>query len=67
MILMQATVLRIQIRAFLTLGSGMSKKQDPDPGSRTGMNNPEHIAKRLETIFWVKILNSLMRIRDPGW
>jgi hypothetical protein len=45
----------------------MGKNQDPDPGSQTGMNNPEHIAKSLKTIFWVKILNSLMGIRDPGW
>ncbi len=31
-------------------------------------DNPDHISESLETIFWVKILlNSLMRIRDPGW
>jgi hypothetical protein len=35
------------------------------------MNNPDHIFESLETIFlvflWLKYLNSLMRIRDPGW
>jgi hypothetical protein len=45
----------------------MVKNQDPDPGSGYGMNNPGHIFESLETTFWVKILNSLMRIRDPGW
>jgi hypothetical protein len=51
--------------AFLTLdpGSGMGKKS----GSVSGMNNPDHISERLETIFWVKILKILLRIRDPGW
>jgi hypothetical protein len=49
----------------------MGESQHPDPGS--GMNNPEHIYKKLETIFLlflgIKYLNSLMRIRvrDPGW
>jgi hypothetical protein len=36
-------------------------------GSGSGMNNPDHISESLKTIFWVKILNSLMWIRDPGW
>ncbi len=27
--------------AFLTSGSGMGKTQDPDPGSRAGMNNQD--------------------------
>jgi hypothetical protein len=31
------------------------------------MNNPDHNSKSLETIFQVKILNSLIRIWDPGW
>ncbi len=43
------------------------------------MNNPDHISKSLETIFWVKILKFFdaypgsgirdgnSRIRDPGW
>ncbi len=71
--------------AFLTPGSGFrdgypGNKLDPDPGSRSGMNNPDHISDSLETIFFVKIqyLNSLMDpcpgwkkfgswIRDPGW
>jgi hypothetical protein len=25
-------------------------------GIRLGINNPDHISERLETIFWVKIL-----------
>jgi hypothetical protein len=37
-------------------------------GSGSGMNNPDHISESLEPAFWViKILNSLMRIRDPEW
>jgi hypothetical protein len=32
-------------------GSGMEKN---DPGSRIRKNMPDHISKRLETIFWVK-------------
>jgi hypothetical protein len=47
----------------------MGERQHPDPGS--GMNNPDHIFLSLETIFFaflgLKYLNSLMRIRDPGW
>jgi hypothetical protein len=35
--------------AFLTSGSGVGEGQHPDPGS--GMNNPDHIVKNLETIF----------------
>ncbi len=45
------------------------QSQHPDPGS--GMNNLNHIFWSLETIFLVffglKYLNSLMRIRDPGY
>ncbi len=44
-------------------GSGMDKKS----GSGSGMNNPDHISKSLETIFGLKYVNSLMRIRDTGW
>jgi hypothetical protein len=33
----------------------------------SGMNNPDHISESLATIFGLKYLNSLMRIRDPGW
>ena len=55
--------------AFLTPGSGMGESLHPDPGS--GVNNPDHIFQSLETIFQLflglKYLNSLMRIRDPGW
>ncbi len=37
------------------------------PGSGSEMNNniPDHISESLETIFRLKILKSLMRIRDP--
>jgi hypothetical protein len=36
------------------------------------MNNPDHISKCLQTIFWVKILKFFYAIRirqnlDPGW
>jgi hypothetical protein len=41
-------------------GSGMGKKQDP----RSGMNNPDHISKILETLFWVKMLKFFDA--DPG-
>jgi hypothetical protein len=45
-----------------------------DPGwvkkseSGSGMNNPDHISRSLETIFWVKILKFFWGIRDkhPG-
>ncbi len=40
--------------AILTPGSGWLKNQDP--GSRSRMNNPNHISESLGTIFWVKIL-----------
>jgi hypothetical protein len=39
------------------------KNQDPDLGS--GMNNPDHISKSVETIFWAKIPKFLDA--DPGW
>jgi len=45
----------------LNPGSGMGKKLG------SGMNNPDHISDSLETVFRLKYLNSLMRIRDPGW
>jgi hypothetical protein len=40
----------------------MSKKLGS--GSRSGMNNPDHISERLKTIFGLKSLNSFMGIRD---
>jgi hypothetical protein len=43
------------------------KNQDPDPGSGSGMNVPDHISESLETIFGLKYFNCLMRIGDPGW
>jgi hypothetical protein len=65
-------VLRIRIRdpvPFLLLdpGFGMGKNHYPDPGSGSGMNNPDHISESLEAFFWVKILKFLMRIRDQRW
>ncbi len=39
---------------------GWEKNQDQDPGWTTYF-------RELRNNFWVKILNSLMRIRDPGW
>jgi hypothetical protein len=41
---------------------GMGKKS----GSGSGKNDPDHISESLETIFGLKYLNSLMRIRDLG-
>jgi hypothetical protein len=56
--------------AFLTPGSGILDGRKSASGS--GMNNPDHIFQSLETIFFLlflmlKYLNSLTRIRDPGW
>jgi len=42
----------------------MDKKSGADPGSVSGMNNPDHISESLETIFWVKILKFFDA--DPG-
>jgi hypothetical protein len=42
--------------AFLTLGSGMGKIRDEQPGS---------YFRELKTIFWVKILK--FSVVDPGW
>jgi hypothetical protein len=45
----------------------MGKKSGP--GSRSGMNIPDHISEGFETIFGVKNLNYLMWIRNlfgPG-
>jgi hypothetical protein len=39
---------------------------DKKSGSGSGMNNQDHISMSLETIFWVKIVKFLKRIRDPG-
>jgi hypothetical protein len=52
--------------AFLTPGSGIRDNQEPDPGSGSGMNIPDHISKSLETIFWVKILKFVDADPDPG-
>jgi len=49
--------------AYLTHGFGIDKNS----GSGSGMNNPDHVSKSLETIFGLKYINTLMRIRNPGW
>ncbi len=64
----EQSVLRIRIRdpmpfRPLIQDPGWVKKS----GSGSGMNNPDHISDSLETIFGLKCLNSLMRIRDPRW
>jgi hypothetical protein len=44
------------------------KKQDPDPGSGSGLTIPDHISESLEKNFWVKNTKKFlmrMRIRDP--
>jgi hypothetical protein len=47
---------------------GWVKNQDPDPESGSLMKNPDHIYRVLRNhIFGLKYLNSLRRIRDPGW
>jgi hypothetical protein len=64
----------IRYRTFLTSGSGIDKNQDPDPGSGSGMDIPDHISKSLETNFWLKILKILLcasgygiwNLFDPG-
>jgi hypothetical protein len=65
-------VLRIRIRypgsgAFLTPGSGIRdglKNQDPDPGSGTGMKNPDLFLSAQKPFFWIKILKFFEV--DPG-
>jgi hypothetical protein len=52
--------------AFLTPGSGMGKKS----GSGSGIRDEQPGSYFLELrnhFFWLNYLNSLMRIRDPGW
>jgi hypothetical protein len=52
----------------------MYKNQDSDPGSGSGMNNPDHISESLQTIFWVKIFkffdagsgSGIRNLFDPG-
>jgi hypothetical protein len=53
------SVLRIRIRdpvPFRSRDSGWVKNQDLDPVSRSGMNIPDHISEKLETIFGLNIL-----------
>jgi hypothetical protein len=51
------------MRCFFDPGSGIGKKnKDPDPGSRSGMNIPDHISGSLETIPDL----DLLPIPDPG-
>jgi hypothetical protein len=55
--------------AFFSPGSGIRnaewvKNPDPNLGSGSGMNNPDHISESLETFFGVKILTFFDGIRD---
>jgi hypothetical protein len=43
----------------------MGKNQDP--GSGSGINNPDHIFESLKTIFWVKTLKFFDADPDPGF
>jgi hypothetical protein len=64
--IVKVVVVRIRIREPLDpRDPGWVKNQDPDPGSGSGMNNPDRITESLETIFWVKILKFFDA--DPGW
>jgi hypothetical protein len=59
------TVLRIRDPVpFWPLDPGWVESQHPDPGWTTRIICSN---ESLETIFWLKFLNSLKRIRDPGW
>jgi hypothetical protein len=40
---------------------GWVKNQDSDPGSGSGLNNPDHSFESLETTFWVNFFDA-----DPG-
>jgi hypothetical protein len=40
------------------------ENQVSDPGSGSGMNNSDVISERIETIFWIKILQFFDA--DPG-
>jgi len=58
------------VRSWQCCGSGIRCLfypwfRDLDPGPGSGMNNPDHNSKSLETIFWVKILEFFET--DPGW
>jgi hypothetical protein len=50
--------------SFLTLDWDPGWVKNQDPGSESGMNNPDHISESLETIFWAKILEFFGA--DPG-
>ncbi len=47
------------------LDPGWVKNKDPDPGSRLGMNIPDHISESVETIFLGKILKLFDTDADP--
>ncbi len=44
---------------------GTLKNEDPEPGSGSWMNIPDHISESLETIFWVKILKVFDAYANP--
>jgi hypothetical protein len=60
--MLASSVADLESGAFLTPGSGMGKKlgsgRDEQPGK---------YFRELGNNFWLKYLNSLMRIRDSGW
>jgi hypothetical protein len=68
-------VLRIRIRYLFNpwiRDPGWAKSQDPNPGSESGIRirdeQPRSYFLELRNHFFgLKYLNSLMRIRDPGW
>jgi hypothetical protein len=48
-------------------GSGKGKKSGSGSGIRSRDEQPGSYFLELRNHFWVKYLNYLMRIRDPGW
>jgi hypothetical protein len=41
-------------------------KKNPDPGSGSGMNIPDHFSESLETVFWFKKTKFFDADPDPG-
>jgi hypothetical protein len=68
--LIKESVLRIRILCFfwrLDPGSGFGIRDGKKSGS--GMSIPDHFSESRETVFWLKICNNLIQIRDlfdPG-
>jgi hypothetical protein len=47
-------------------GSGIGKKSEPDPGSGSGMNNPDNISESLKKQFFGAKIFKVFDV-DPGW